>query len=916
MFSTTSSYLPSIISFDSSLLTGWFQVQQTASSLAAFRAVNGGVNPEVQFPGQGAVEDILPPWDYRQEQTTFDERVAKAMKAGSLFDTSDPFFDQDMPEEHRELFKAYKALSRLQTLAEFAAKETTFDGRLPGLDTRFQPGLTELTSFISALKTESFLLSNGIVEDKVDSGMGTPGFLNTHTGQIAQSGAYDDAIAGLTGTEVFTVSVAKFGTVTDVVIDLANVSGTLNLDNIADYINQELSAAGVVSSVSRVRVYDEAAFEEDQDPEDPKPLPSTFGFEIQGVSTETLSFSAAASDPAIYLAGTNGIRDTEVGQLIKLTDIASGTPVSAASSRIVPTQEETTANAVASAIDSEGHIYVLGNTDGSLGKFNNQGEQDLYLRKFDSTGAVIWEQMLGATQTAEGFGLAVDGDDNIVVVGAVRGDLSSSAIGGGEDSFVTKYASNGQELFTRQLSPGSNDGARDVAVASDGSIFLTGYTSSAFSSDETHGGAKDGYVTKLDEDGNLLFTRQFGGASDDLGEAIAVDVAGDVFIASVEAGNVVVTKYSGADDTSAALWSSDLGALGNGQIGGITVENGKVYVAGSTDETGFGSSVVAAHSADKEDGFLVGLSDNGSSGGVDFTTFVSGGDVDRIGDVTVSGGKVYIAGETQGDVSGNGLVGKIDGFVAQYDVSGSEDWTHQYSGQGGYAKAQSLVIDEGGSSVLDLLGFAKGEIEYSQARTITANSTVRPGQYFYLSVDGGRQQKISIDDDETFRSLTFKINAALGFDGKSRVRKTGEGDFLRIEVNDGVRVDLTPGAEGFDALAGLGIKVGTLYNDGSLLDDDKDPEDEGPLIFGLGLENGLALGNKTDAAYALEILSEAMSQLRDVYREITKDPALEALINGQKGMGGPVPAYLTAQLSNYQAGLARLASGPTTSIFG
>jgi hypothetical protein len=50
------------------------------------------------------------------------------------------------------------------------------------------------------------------------------------------------------------------------------------------------------------------------------------------------------------------------------------------------------------------------------------------------------------------------------------------------------------------------------------------------------------------------------------------------------------------------------------------------------------------------------------------------------------------------------------------------------------------------------------------------------------------------------------------------------------------------------------------------------------------------------------------------------DPALKALLTGPKAgnRGGTVPAYLTAQVANYQAGLNRLLSsggGQTLGLF-
>lgn len=906
--SSPAPYRPSIITFDTSLLSGWYQAKMDTAMVSAMRSA--GISPTIT----PAVEKVTPPWDYTLDQLDFDERLRKALGGGDIFGAKDPFFNQDMPEDQRDLFKSYKALLHLQTLAEYAADEKTFSGLLPGLDSRFQIGMSELMGFVNELETQSYLMSAGVVDDKLDSEVSVARPATNWTGLAVQTTAYDDPVPGLVGDEVFTISVDKGTSTVDVVIDLANVAGTLNLDNIADYINQELAANNVFSKVKRERIYDEVKFNEDQDPANPDPLPTSFGFEIQGISTEKLTFSAAAAAPAIYVAGTSGLNETETGQFIKLTDIAGGSPTIAAGDR-VSLAEDQTANAVGSVLDSKGHVYVLGNTNGDLGDFVNQGEQDMYLRKYDSAGTLIWEQMLGATDTAEGFGFAIDASDNVVVVGEVKGLLSATSTGGGTDTFVTKYDSSGQELFTRQIAPGGDDGARGVTIGSDGSIFVTGVVDTKLASTETYGGGHDGYVTKLDSDGTLAWNRQFGAATDEIGQAITVDTNGDIFVASTEDGNIKVTKYGGADGTSAALWEVDLGAAGFSTVGGITVDNGSVYLAGSTDQAGFGSSQLNAHSGDAEDGFLVKIADNGGSGSVDFTTFVSGGDVDRINDITVSNGTIYVAGETRGDL-GTGTYDKgVDGFVAEYDVSGTQNWNYQYAGFEGNAKAQAISVDPAGSSVLDKLGILSGEIEYSHSGTITANSTVRAGDYFRISVDGGYGKKITIDDDETLRSLTFKINAVLPLAARASVRRTSDGDVLRIEVEKGVRLDLEAGLEGFDALAGLGIKVSTLYDDGSLLDSEEEKSDTTP-IYGLGLESGISLDTETNAAYALEILNSALKEVRDIFRDITKDPALEALLKNGSKTSGPVPAYLTAQLANYSAGLARLGAAPSVSIFG
>ena len=60
-------------------------------------------------------------------------------------------------------------------------------------------------------------------------------------------------------------------------------------------------------------------------------------------------------------------------------------------------------------------------------------------------------------------------------------------------------------------------------------------------------------------------------------------------------------------------------------------------------------------------------------------------------------------------------------------------------------------------------------------------------------------------------------------------------------------------------------------------------------------------------------LQDALSKIQRAYRDLTLDPALKELLKGPQAgkRGGTVPAYYNSQLANYQAGLARLNSGPS-----
>ena len=65
-----------------------------------------------------------------------------------------------------------------------------------------------------------------------------------------------------------------------------------------------------------------------------------------------------------------------------------------------------------------------------------------------------------------------------------------------------------------------------------------------------------------------------GTAGTDKVAASAYDESGNLFVASVQNGHAIVSKYAGGDITTAPQWQSDLGDLGsNGALNGLVVKS-------------------------------------------------------------------------------------------------------------------------------------------------------------------------------------------------------------------------------------------------------------------------------------------------------------------------------------------------------
>jgi hypothetical protein len=347
--------------------------------------------------------------------------VKKSLAPSSAQSGTDPSVAQD----NDKLFALYQAVERLTRLADIAKRDGTVSGQLSGLDTRLQSGLSEVTSFVNDTDFANLTL---LSSKKVSSVTGTaivPHSAYTYKGSaVANHDSLNDAVPGLSSSDSFTISITKGGTTTDVNIDLSQISGTLSLDAITSYANDQLEAQGFTTRLKRTQTGGSIADDT-----------ATWGLSVTQMGAEKVSFSSSQAKPALYVSGTSGTGDDAQGRLIKIADLNSD-PSALYSTAIKA--DSGSANAKASATDADGNTYVIGNTNGDSGGEINQASQDVYLTKYDSAGNVQWTKLLGSASSASGYGLAADPNGGVVVVGSTNSSLDQGAIGGGTDSFAAK----------------------------------------------------------------------------------------------------------------------------------------------------------------------------------------------------------------------------------------------------------------------------------------------------------------------------------------------------------------------------------------------------------------------------------------------------------------------------------------------
>ena len=165
--------------------------------------------------------------------------------------------------------------------------------------------------------------------------------------------------------------------------------------------------------------------------------------------------------------------------------------------------------------DDEGYI-VAGYTL-SLGA----GLYDFYLVKTDSQGDTLWTRTYGGNEDDVAYSVQQTTDGGYIVAGYSESFDADTA-----DVYLVKINGQGDTLWTRTYGGSGGDGAYSVQQTTDGGYILAGYSWS-FSA----GFWGDIYLVKTNSQGDALWTRTYGGSSDDYAHSVRQTADGGYIVA-------------------------------------------------------------------------------------------------------------------------------------------------------------------------------------------------------------------------------------------------------------------------------------------------------------------------------------------------------------------------------------------------
>ncbi|MBD1915162.1 MULTISPECIES: SBBP repeat-containing protein [Cyanophyceae] len=365
--------------------------------------------------------------------------------------------------------------------------------------------------------------------------------------------------------------------------------------------------------------------------------------------------------------------------------------------------------------DNQGNFYVTGTTAGDLAEPKQAEELDTFVAKYDSNGNQTWIRQVGQNVVFNAFNLAVDKETGDVFISGA--DLKTDPVSFLEDdTFVIKFDTDGNQQWLTETGVSgflSFDESYGLTVAQDGSVYATGWTSGDLGG--PNAGLYDNWLAKYDNaTGATEWIVQYGTPDYEWSWDVRTDSVGNVYTTGWTLGDLGGTNAGSFDaylakfdDQGNLLWTEQFGTSDDDQAYSLYIDkNDNIFIGGYTDGSLGGSN------AGSFDAWIAKYDQSGNQSWI--TQFGTSNRDELYGLVADDLGNLYATGVTQGSLGALNN-GSFDGWTAKLDAASGTLLTFDGSeatepvpldGSGG----QNTFTVASSSAIQDFGGVGRGHI--------------------------------------------------------------------------------------------------------------------------------------------------------------------------------------------------------------
>lgn len=176
--------------------------------------------------------------------------------------------------------------------------------------------------------------------------------------------------------------------------------------------------------------------------------------------------------------------------------------------------------------------------DGDVGGNNSVRYEDYWIIKIDESGNLEWEKNYGGTSRDKANSIQQTTDGGYIIAGVAysnNGDVGNN--NGSGDYWIIKLDQMGNLEWEKNYGGKSTDAAHSIQQTTDGGYICVGSTNSNDGDVEAGvNGSSDYWIIKLDEAGNLLWEKNYGGLYGDIAHSIQQTTDGGYICAGESSG--------------------------------------------------------------------------------------------------------------------------------------------------------------------------------------------------------------------------------------------------------------------------------------------------------------------------------------------------------------------------------------------
>ncbi|WP_339889054.1 hypothetical protein [uncultured Flavobacterium sp.] len=353
----------------------------------------------------------------------------------------------------------------------------------------------------------------------------------------------------------------------------------------------------------------------------------------------------------------------------------------------------------------------------------NNEDDNVYKEANDFNGQKIWSKSFGGSDIEEIHGTIATQDGGFIVIGSTKsndGDITDKKYAL-EDIWLSKYDADGNLLWSKTYGGSEDDLGYSVIENTDGTLVVAGYSKSSDGEVPSNLGMHDFFIFKTDSQGNLIWAKSHGFMSHDHAHKI------------------------------------------------INTSDGGYFVVGYVDYAGIGKN-------NNSKGVLHGVGEFygqklDANGNKLWDKYFGGTQNDRVFDVVEAndGGFVMVGYSESSDFDANDNHGSYDYWAVKVNSVGELVWKKSY----------------GGSELDQAYGIVKN---INNTYLITGTSNSLDGD---ISSNKGANDVWIISIDDYGRLLWNKSFGGTGFDTSNSIRMISNGNFLISGHTRSVDGDIT-----------------------------------------------------------------------------------------------------------------------------